>query len=510
MADIQKPVYTSTEIKKQLRESNRDAFGERVWGAAYGAASVGAEKAQGALQQSYREAVANAYDSYLQNRMAITSSNLIGESQETLLDQQQAALTEAYNSYRSNLQEGESEILKGYQQEIDAIDEALTTQAEYTTNYMNRFGDYYTYLTEEYGDALLQDELWNLRFGIDDPEEGRRLSTWNELRSRMYDENEDLTMFGVDVIDQLENAQIGKIINNEEVASWEDYLHDVDEDLVAWAAGYNQYNYTLGGTNAATIKALTGRLSTDAEYSFLERWGGLTVEQSDKLFSRFNETVKHFQSYDDGDKKKNGKSIVNEVSGAVGEIHKFTKDLGIDVELENAMLDAGMPGGFEKFQEDLKAYAKGTKTSGEMAATWFGVFGGSALSAAAAMGLVAKFGGMAAAGASTAALSGTTGLTGAAALSGAGLSATIGGESATVVGAGATGATVALPIAIALVGVFMIGAGIWLATENVRKEREQNKQMANNAITTYKSLVNTLAYYGHEKAVQNQNMFYKN
>lgn len=494
MADMQKPVYTANEIKRQLREENRDVTGERTWGDMYGAASVRAEKSQGALQQSYREAVVVAYDSYLQNKMAITSSNLIGESQETLLDQQKSALTDAYNSYRNNLQQGKSEILRDYQQEITAIDDALSEQAEYTTNYLNRFGDYYTYLTEQYGDALINDEIWNTRYGIDAEEDGKtvhRLSTWEELRSKMYDENQELTRFGVDVIDQLENAQIGQIVNDELLPTWGDFLYSEDEDLYNWATQYNAYNFTTAGTNIGTIKAMTGRLSTDEEYSFLERWGGLTEEQTNKIFGKFEERMKAFNSISSEKKKNKGKQIVGNVADAIGELNSFASSLGIDTELDQAFIDAGLPGGFKTLQEDLQKFKSGTLSEAQMTARWFGQTGasgaGGIVAGELAGGAVAGLGALLTTAGGSAMATGT---------------ALAGGTAVGATGVATAGAalTAAAPIVVGVVALALVGYGIYSASKKTHEKRKRNKRMANNAIQLYQQAVNSTLMYAQSKA----------
>lgn len=53
--------------------------------------------------------------------------------------------------------------------------------------------------------------------------------------------------------------------------SWQQYLEETNPELAEWARSYNPYDYTKAGTNEGTFKTLTGRSSTDFDWSPLER-----------------------------------------------------------------------------------------------------------------------------------------------------------------------------------------------------------------------------------------------
>ena len=473
MADVEikrKPVYTASEIAAQLQENNRDAYGKLTWENLYAGASNYAGYQSNVLRSSYKEAMTSAYDVYLKNKMQIQSSDLIGSSQRSLLQEQQDALTDAYNSYRSNLAQGEQQIAQSYQQQIADIDNALTAQAENTSKYLNYFGDYYAYLTENYGESLIDDELWNTRYGIDTEEDGQkihRLATWEELRNKMYEETGELTRFGEDVIDQLENAQIGEIVNDELLPSWEDFLYSEDEELYEWAFNtYNPYNWTDAGVNVGSIKAMTGRLSTDQEYSFLERWGGLTSEQSEEIFGKFNDTLNEFKSFSSTDKKNDGADIIKNVADAFGNVYEFAKDLGIDAELENEFAKLGFQGGFKELQEQLKMSASGLTTGTD---AFFSNLALPAMGSAVAAGAAIK--------------------------------------GATAAGAALLGSNPVGWVASAVLAAGLAVFGIVQGSSAAHDAHKQNEKSANRAIQMYQQAVNAMTMYARNKASEAENKY---
>lgn len=365
-------VYTARQVAQQLRETNRDVSGDLTWQIAEQSALVGMQKQESALSQSYREATASAYDSYLKNKRAITSSDIIGESKGQLIKQQQQALSEAYNTYQSSYIEGQESIAENYVKQITNIDDALMKQAEMTAKYANYHGDYYDYLVKNYGDTLSSQELWKNRMMTDvtdeqgNPTGEKRLATWNELKSKMYDEEGNLTLFGIDIIDQLENAEIGTGMK-----AWGEFLATTDADVLDWAQSYNPYNFTVGGTNAATFRTMTGRLSTDSEYSFLERFGGLGSEQIDTMFSKFTEALDKLESYGSEKLKNKGKDVISEVKDITNELNTFAKELGIDKEINNMLEQVGIKNGLQGLIDNIDSLYSKSKTTGEMTGDWF-------------------------------------------------------------------------------------------------------------------------------------------
>ncbi len=454
-------VYTARQVAQQLRETNRDVSGDLTWQTAEQSALIGLQKQESALSQSYREATASAYDAYLKNKRAITSSDLIGESQGQLVEQQRQALTEAYDTYQSNYIEGQQAIEQNYAQQISNIDNALMQQAEMTAKYANYHGDYYDYLVENYGDALSSQELWKNRMMVDvtdeqgNPTGEKRLATWNELKSRLYDEEGNLTLFGVDVMDQLENAELGQGME-----TWGEFLATTDVDVLDWAESYNPYNFTVGGSNAATFRTMTGRLSTDAEYSFLERFGGLNSEQVDQMFDKFTKRLEKLESYGSEKLKNKGKKVIGEVQYITSDLTKFSEELGIDKAINQELENAGIKGGLQGLTDQLVKLKSGTQSEGAATGQWVATVLGYMGSAAAAGGAIAS----------------------------------IGGPITTVGGA--------------IIGAFAgLIAGVIHGSINTDKQRQQNKELSKKAIQQYKSVINQMVLYGHQQQLEAQERF---
>lgn len=464
-------VYTGKQVAEQLRNSDRDYYGKLTWGSMEGDVAAQYAQQSSVLSQSYREATASAYDAYLKNQRAIQNSTLVGESKLALEQEQQSTLEQAYQSYQQSYAQGEQQLQQNYMQQINDIENALLQQGEMTAKYANYHGDYYNYLVENYGDKLSDSKLWSSRFWN---EEENRLSTWNELKPQMYDEDGNLTLFGIDVLDQLENQNIGQ----EGMETWGEYLAQTDADVLDWAESYNPYNFTVGGSNAATFKAMTGRVSTDFEYSFLERFGGLSSERVDNLFKPFTDSIKKFESYSSDDKKNKGKDIAKDVANSFDKLSELAEGLGINKELDEAFEASGIKGGLSGMSNTLRNYISGTKDAGEMTGDWFGTF-------------MAGLGGAGAAGGAVAA-SGTvgSGIAGGAALLGT-----------------ATAATSAIPVVGAIVAVGAIVFSIFKASSDTDKQRELNKQLANQATAAYKAAVNNIVMYGHEQQRKAQQKF---
>lgn len=446
-------VYTGKQVAEQLRQSNRDAYGRKTWGSLEGDVAAQYAQQSSILSQSYREATASAYDAYLKNQRAIENSTLVGESKLALEQEQQSTLEQAYQSYQQSYAQGEQQLLQSYQQQIGDIENALLQQGEMTAKYANYHGDYYDYLVKNYGDKLADSKLWSSRFWNE--EEGR-LSTWEELKPQLYDEEGNLTMLGVDILDQLENQNLGQ----EGMETWGEFLARTDADVLDWAESYNPYNFTVGGSNAATFKTMTGRVSTDFEYSFLERFGGLKSEQVDKLFQPFNDTIIKLESYSSEDKKNDAVDIIGNIRSSANQLDKLTQDLGINKEIDDALEAAGIKGGMKGLTDALLTANGLIEGKADMAGQWIGQF---------------------------------VSTTGISAGAGAWLGSAIPGVSNIVGG---------------VVGAIIGGiSGIIMASINVDKQREQNKEMINQATTAYKAAVNNIVAYGHQKQQEAQTKF---
>lgn len=292
-------IYSESQAQKHLLENNRDYKNRLTWQNAIQGVNAQAQNAQAKLAEQYVNASADAYTSYLKNQNALKSSNVVGLGQQNLLEQNNLALQDAYNTYAQNLSESQAEIKNARLAGMEQINSALEQQAKNTADYTNAHIDYLKELYRQYEEGenqLFDDPEWARYLEYTTPiydsqgnivydEDGNvkydqtipSLISDKNLMSLMYDE-QGLTFQGADILDQLEHqvAQSGYGGSN---YSWSDYLAETNPELLEWANTYNPYNYTPEGTNAATLNTMYGIASDDYTYSTAERLLGLTDKQ---------------------------------------------------------------------------------------------------------------------------------------------------------------------------------------------------------------------------------------
>lgn len=337
-------IYTASQAKKELLESNRNYNNRLKWQDAVTGVNAQAMEAQSKLNQQYINASTDAYVQYLQNKNALEGSNVVGVGREQLLQQTELALQDAYNSYAQSLQSGHADISASQQEQLTNIEDALEQQAQYTADYTNahiaylkelwsrykkgentlfddpnwaKYKRYIVPMTDEEGNPI-RDENGNIVYDETQPS----LLTDDELTAMLYDE-QGLTFSGVDFFDQLEN----EIANYDIGYSWSDYLQETNPELYDWANSYNPYNYTSEGSNAGTMRTMYGMLSDDYTYQYAERFGGITESQ---LKSTWNE-LRNAIDIDN----LNIDTNFDDVNKAISDL---IKDFGLTSELEAAGL----------------------------------------------------------------------------------------------------------------------------------------------------------------------------
>ena len=146
----------------------------------------------------------------------------------------------------------------------------------------------------------------------------------------MYDDNGHLTIKGADFFDQMIN-QLAYEGRGTSFGSW---LAENDEKLYEWAKTYNPYDYTAG-TNFGSFKTMVGLTSADEEYTFMERFGGLSKSDVDNMYSGFTNKLTEMNKKISSSKGKDSKQIASEFTGLTAEIGKLTDQLGITADIEN-------------------------------------------------------------------------------------------------------------------------------------------------------------------------------
>lgn len=443
-------IFTSSNIKDQLYNQNRDYNNRLTWQTALSNNKLAAGKAQSQLIDQYNTASADAYVSYLKNKNAIENSAIVGAGKDELLQSNELALQEAYDSYRSQLAEGSAQVADAAAESETAIAKALEQQAQYTADYANAHWDYLEQLYYDYtqgNNQIFDSRLWN-KYVVQEPvldadgnpvydDQGNpvtegRIMTREELANQLYDDQGNLTMEGVDFYDQIENA----VAQGGTGMSWGDYLAAENEDLYNWATNYNQYNYTFEGTNAGTFRTMVGMASDDNIWSFAERYGGMNEEELTEMYKPFQEHLEELNSIDaslDADKVVEGIKNVNT------DLWDLAEELGLDAQMEELGISRQQT---EQWLTDVRS---GVKSAGEISGE-----------------MLAQIGSMT--------------------VAGAGAGTALGGFFA---GVGA-------PIG-ALVGGFLgfVGGGIMAADYRKRTE-EQNRQVTDQLKREYANMLNNV------------------
>ena len=338
-------VWTSKNVANQLYEQNRDYNNRQTWHTALAENTAQGSTALAELERQYNTATNEAYVSYLKNKNALQNSAVVGEGKDELLSQNDLALQEAYNSYRNSLTEGSAQISAAVAESETAINEALEEQAQYTADYANLHWDYLEQLFYDYSqgeNTIFDSKLWS-KYTVNEPvldaegnpmydDQGnpvteKRIMSREELANKLYDENGNLTMQGVDFYDQIENA----VAQGGTGMSWGDYLAENNEDLYKWATSYNPYNYTFEGTNAGTFRTMVGMASTDNMYSFAERYGGLSETEINEMYEPFKQ---HLEALNAIDGAKDPDKVIEGIKDINNDLWNMAEELGLDGDME--------------------------------------------------------------------------------------------------------------------------------------------------------------------------------
>ena len=202
---------------------------------------------------------------------------------------------------------------------------------------------------ERANNIFYNEELWKrytkeAKDEAGNPTGERELKSWDEIVNYgayekvegkkqwtgLYDDNGHLTIKGADFFDQMIN-QLAYEGRGTSFGSW---LAENDEKLYEWAKTYNPYDYTAG-TNFGSFKTMVGLTSVDEEYTFMERFGGLSKSDVDNMYSGFTNKLTELNKKISSSKGKDSKQIASEFTGLTAEIGKLTDQLGITADIEN-------------------------------------------------------------------------------------------------------------------------------------------------------------------------------
>lgn len=355
-------IFDTSDIKSQLAEANRDYYGRKVWENLYGSIDYAKQKQLGKLQQDYSSAVNEAYASAHLANQNIAASNLGVGYKAAASEANDLALEEAYNTYRQKYLAGVSEVESLSAKQTQNVTNALDEQAKYIRDFSKKPYEYLKYVFDKYSEGdrenniFYNEELWKrytkeAKDEAGNPTGERELKSWDEIVNYgayekvadefgniekqwtgLYDDNGHLTIKGADFFDQMIN-QLAYEGRGTSFGSW---LAENDEKLYEWAKAYNPYDYTAG-TNFGSFKTMVGLTSADEEYTFMERFGGLSKSDVDNMYSGFTNKLNELNKKISSSSGKDSKQIASEFTGLTAEIGKLTKQLGITADVENEL-----------------------------------------------------------------------------------------------------------------------------------------------------------------------------
>lgn len=394
-------IMTQDQAKKSILQGYRTGTGSRTFGSLYTANELAGAKAEQQVEQQYGEQIGQAYKAAMAQRGTVLSSNLGEGYKGALIGDTEAALSKAYDAYMSNIAQSKQKIAAGVSDANAEVDKTVDTIAKNTVDYKNAMFDYYKKIDADRRATMTDDEyreyinspLWAKYYTLDFSEDAdaqklydqykmlrdngiiskeefanieaglwqyKRLMTEDELSriayeevanddgtvrreySSLYDEEGNLTPFGVDFFDQMENYAAGRIGEGQ---SWEEYLAETNPELLDWAKTYNPYNATDDPYFAGSFRTLTGRTSTDYTYSFMERFGGLTKSQADSAFNKIYSNIN----------KTPDQINVDDIDATVDEFKKIANEIGLSQD--------DIP--WDRISDEIKVYTENYRSAKE-------------------------------------------------------------------------------------------------------------------------------------------------
>lgn len=369
-------IIAEQDLSRDLYEANS---GYRQY---YGTMNLYKEASEQASAASYNSAISNAYKTAKNQKNQLDNVGFDANTNRVLTDNLNKALFSAYDTYRSKHAQGVAETNENINSEISQVNNALrkegqelgSMQAQYQegafdyleslnkSGFLSQGGQFNTYdeylswydqnntknvdgqyvdkngnVVEPMNEAKWRAEwakqqVFNGVFNEDGSlnEDKLKVAIYSELDEDgniVKDENgqpiitNNLNTKGIEMLDRL-NA-----MPSEEYESYASWLSKKDPKLYEWAVQRSMLGY---GTNAQIAMS---KLGADGVYSFMERFGGLTSDQTEKLFSNFNLDMERFH----WDNIENSEKVSQENYKAFAESTKTITDLYQYLDLDNGI-----------------------------------------------------------------------------------------------------------------------------------------------------------------------------
>ena len=331
--------FTAESIAPYLENMNKDYYGRKVWAEQFAGIDANKQASLEGLDSAYSDAVATAYLSSKQNAANIMGSNLISGQKTAMLEANDAALEEAYNSYMQNRAQSVQTVVDTANQQMASVNKALTDQSKMFAKYGNAHLDYLEHLyannSEIFNNPRFANYMTTAYNANGDAEQVLR--SRGELENMIFDPSGGITTAGRAFFDQLENDEL---LRGDSFGS---YLHANDEELYNWAMSDNPYNYAPDAAGRNTMASSFAQFAIgDGEEQFtnIEHFFGLTPDTLNKRLASLQNLI---------DDSKGTKDDITELSN---EISKLLSDYGLS-EMFNEELAKGEYDNVNEYVQDI-------------------------------------------------------------------------------------------------------------------------------------------------------------
>lgn len=305
--------FTKAGIRSELERLNRDYSGQRTWGQAYGAINLAEQSAMANVEQDYAASMNQAYQSALQNKAAVAGSNVGTGYKTEAIASIDEALASAYDSYLQNYLQGRADIAENMDAYRGTVTKNLEQQADYVQRYEQAHWDYLRKMYEMHQKGELEgggyydpfeEANWKKYLNITTDEAGveTEAGLMNEalLLSKFMDNEGNLTQAGVDFYEQMEQDMAQR--SDVQAYTFQDYLRGEKQykDLPEWANTQYAFSYdpTMQGdtTGQSMFNTMFGRMSQDNVYTFAERKYGMSSGQLERSYEPFKSAVENLNT----------------------------------------------------------------------------------------------------------------------------------------------------------------------------------------------------------------------
>lgn len=363
------------DAENYLREEQKTYEGFNTWKQLYGGVDVGTQAAIEQQQYDYSGAMAQAYSTYRQGANALGASDYGQGFKAAALEADHNYLQEAYETYAKNFGTGLSAIVETQTKQVGEIGKALATEA---TNLELLDRSAYDYLAalqkhsketgiftgtkvidpitgatmDKYEDIFATDDQFK-KYMTQDPDGTARLKTREELMSEFVTTKQDpvtgesiteLNVAGIDFYDRMLNQMTTEGRGLTYDAWLKEQSLDKSSDYYGayeWATDQSLYDWDpKNQSNIGTFRKMVGLASDDMKYQFVERWGGLSAEETSKLFDTFKESADSISKLASEGGKTSADDIVKQATTSFSELRTYAKSLGIENELDKYLAQA--------------------------------------------------------------------------------------------------------------------------------------------------------------------------